>query len=146
MTHSSCRNDMSAGLLRCVQAKAGKLKPQEFTGGTFSISNLGMYGITEFSAIINPPQVRLLHLFLVCALSAKRMAISRLAEVQKTYCYSSGLDTMCPMPGIDPNMAVVENAPWQVLALCCRRASWQWEAHRRGWWRPLEAHSGRQTS
>ena len=40
-----------------VQAKAGKLKPQEFTGGTFSISNLGMYGITEFSAIINPPQV-----------------------------------------------------------------------------------------
>lgn len=41
-----------------MQAKAGKLKPQEFTGGTFSISNLGMYGITEFSAIINPPQVR----------------------------------------------------------------------------------------
>jgi len=41
-----------------VQAKAGKLKPHEFTGGTFSISNLGMYGITEFSAIINPPQVR----------------------------------------------------------------------------------------
>ena len=40
-----------------MQAKAGKLKPQEFTGGTFSISNLGMYGITEFSAIINPPQV-----------------------------------------------------------------------------------------
>ena len=40
-----------------TQAKAGKLKPQEFTGGTFSISNLGMYGITEFSAIINPPQV-----------------------------------------------------------------------------------------
>ncbi len=39
--------------------EAGKLKPQEFTGGTFSISNLGMYGITEFSAIINPPQVTL---------------------------------------------------------------------------------------
>ena len=45
--------------LLLTQAKAGKLKPQEFTGGTFSISNLGMYGITEFSAIINPPQVRI---------------------------------------------------------------------------------------
>ncbi len=42
-----------------MQAKAGKLKPDEFSGGTFTISNLGMYGITEFSAIINPPQVSL---------------------------------------------------------------------------------------
>ncbi len=41
----------------CLQAKAGKLKPQEFSGGTFSITNLGMYGISEFAAIINPPQV-----------------------------------------------------------------------------------------
>ena len=40
-----------------TQAKANKLKPDEFSGGTFTISNLGMYGITEFSAIINPPQV-----------------------------------------------------------------------------------------
>ncbi len=38
------------------RAKAGKLKPEEFTGGTFSISNLGMFGIREFAAIINPPQ------------------------------------------------------------------------------------------
>ncbi len=41
-----------------AQAKAGKLKPQEFTGGTFSVSNLGMFGVDEFAAIINPPQVR----------------------------------------------------------------------------------------
>jgi len=33
-----------------------KLKLNEFQGGTFSISNLGMFGITNFSAIINPPQ------------------------------------------------------------------------------------------
>ena len=39
-----------------TRAKAGKLKPEEFQGGSFSISNLGMYGITSFSAIINPPQ------------------------------------------------------------------------------------------
>lgn len=38
------------------RAKDGKLKPQEYQGGTFSVSNLGMYGIREFTAIINPPQ------------------------------------------------------------------------------------------
>ncbi len=38
------------------RARAGKLKPEEFQGGTFSISNLGMFGISDFAAIINPPQ------------------------------------------------------------------------------------------
>ncbi len=38
------------------RAREGKLKPEEYQGGTFSVSNLGMFGITEFSAIINPPQ------------------------------------------------------------------------------------------
>ena len=38
------------------KAKEGKLKPEDYIGGTFSISNLGMYGIKEFSAVINPPQ------------------------------------------------------------------------------------------
>jgi len=38
------------------RARDGKLKPQEYQGGTFSISNLGMYGIREFAAVINPPQ------------------------------------------------------------------------------------------
>lgn len=39
-----------------TKAKDGKLKPEEFQGGGFTISNLGMYGIKEFAAIINPPQ------------------------------------------------------------------------------------------
>ena len=39
-----------------LRAREGKLKPEEFQGGTFSLSNLGMYGVKEFSAIINPPQ------------------------------------------------------------------------------------------
>ncbi|MDY0240722.1 MAG: pyruvate dehydrogenase complex dihydrolipoamide acetyltransferase [Rhodospirillaceae bacterium] len=39
-----------------ARARDGKLKPDEFQGGTFSISNLGMYGIRQFEAIINPPQ------------------------------------------------------------------------------------------
>ena len=38
-----------------TRAKAGKLKLEEFQGGTFSISNLGMFGIKEFAAVINPP-------------------------------------------------------------------------------------------
>ena len=38
------------------RAHAGKLKPQEYQGGSFSISNLGMFGIREFAAVINPPQ------------------------------------------------------------------------------------------
>ncbi|MGH6662760.1 MAG: 2-oxo acid dehydrogenase subunit E2, partial [Rhodospirillales bacterium] len=39
-----------------AKARAGKLKPEEYQGGTFTISNLGMYGIKTFAAIINPPQ------------------------------------------------------------------------------------------
>jgi len=39
-----------------ARARDGKLKPEEFQGGGFTISNLGMYGVKEFSAIINPPQ------------------------------------------------------------------------------------------
>ena len=38
------------------KAREGKLTPEEFQGGTFSISNLGMFGIDNFSAIVNPPQ------------------------------------------------------------------------------------------
>ena len=42
------------------RARAGKLLPEEYQGGSMTISNLGMYGIEEFSAIINPPQAGIL--------------------------------------------------------------------------------------
>ncbi len=42
------------------RAREGKLAPQEFQGGTFTLSNLGMFGIKEFGAIINPPQACIL--------------------------------------------------------------------------------------
>ncbi|KAI4370688.1 hypothetical protein MLD38_019009 [Melastoma candidum] len=42
------------------KARSGKLKPNEFQGGTFSISNLGMYPVDHFCAIINPPQAGIL--------------------------------------------------------------------------------------
>ncbi|HYZ23130.1 MAG TPA: pyruvate dehydrogenase complex dihydrolipoamide acetyltransferase [Rhodopila sp.] len=42
------------------RARTGKLKPEEFQGGGFSISNMGMFGVSEFAAIINPPQSAIL--------------------------------------------------------------------------------------
>jgi pyruvate dehydrogenase E2 component (dihydrolipoamide acetyltransferase) len=39
------------------RARERKLKPEEYTGSTFSVSNLGMFGIEAFTAIINPPEV-----------------------------------------------------------------------------------------
>ncbi|MGF1474439.1 MAG: 2-oxo acid dehydrogenase subunit E2 [Geminicoccaceae bacterium] len=43
-----------------TRARQGKLAPEEYQGGGFSISNLGMYGISSFSAVINPPQAAIL--------------------------------------------------------------------------------------
>lgn len=43
-----------------ARARANKLQPHEFQGGTFTISNLGMYGLDSFCAIINPPQAAIL--------------------------------------------------------------------------------------
>ena len=50
---SEISNEMKA---LAGKAKEGKLKPEDYTGGGFSVSNLGMFGIKSFSAIINPPQ------------------------------------------------------------------------------------------
>ena len=43
-----------------ARAKARKLLPEEYSGGTSAVSNLGMYGIKNFSAVINPPQATIL--------------------------------------------------------------------------------------
>ncbi len=42
------------------RAREKKLQPEEYTGATFSISNLGMFGIKEFTAIINPPEAAII--------------------------------------------------------------------------------------
>src|SRR5690606_5835263 len=41
-------------------ARAGRLRPDQYQGGTFTVSNLGMYGVDDFIAIINPPQAAIL--------------------------------------------------------------------------------------
>ena len=43
-----------------TRAKIGKLAPHEYQGGTITVSNLGMFGINQFTAIINPPQACIL--------------------------------------------------------------------------------------
>ena len=43
-----------------ARARARKLKPEEYQGGTTAVSNLGMYGIKDFAAVINPPQATIL--------------------------------------------------------------------------------------
>lgn len=52
---------ISASVVELAErARAGKLRQEELEGGSFSISNLGMYGVDEFSAILNPPQAGIL--------------------------------------------------------------------------------------
>ncbi|HEY7094678.1 MAG TPA: dihydrolipoamide acetyltransferase family protein [Ktedonobacterales bacterium] len=53
--------DLARESRRLVEAaRTGKLKPEEFQGGTFSVSNLGMFEIEEFTAVINPPESAIL--------------------------------------------------------------------------------------
>ena len=68
-TLSAISNEMKA---LAARARARKLKPDEYQGGSSAISNLGMYGVREFSAIINPPQATILAIG-----AARRQAVER---------------------------------------------------------------------
>jgi pyruvate dehydrogenase E2 component (dihydrolipoamide acetyltransferase) len=59
-----------------TRARARKLKPQEYQGGTSSVSNLGMYGIKDFTAVINPP-----HATILAAGAAEERAIVRKGQI-----------------------------------------------------------------
>lgn len=60
-----------------LRAKVGKLAVDEYTGGTFSVSNLGMFGIDNFTAIINPPEVAILS---VSSVKKKAVVITEQGE------------------------------------------------------------------
>ena len=62
------------------RARERKLKPEEFTGSTFSVSNLGMFGIDQFTAIINPPEAAILA---VGATEDKAVVVNGAVEVRK---------------------------------------------------------------
>src|SRR5690242_13509178 len=60
-----------------ARARARKLKPREYQGGTASVSNLGMYGIKDFTAVINPPQSTILAVG-----AAEERAIARMGRIE----------------------------------------------------------------
>jgi len=64
-----------------TRARARKLKPEEYTGATFSISNLGMFGIDEFTAVINPPEGAILA---IGAMSPKPVARDNQVAIRQT--------------------------------------------------------------
>lgn len=72
-----------------TRARDGKLAPEEYQGGSFCISNLGMFGINEFSAVINPPQAAIL----AVGGGVKKVVVSTLYDENK------GIDEQ-PKPGI----------------------------------------------
>jgi pyruvate dehydrogenase E2 component (dihydrolipoamide acetyltransferase) len=70
------------------RARAKKLKPEEFQGGTSAVSNLGMYGVREFSAVINPP-----HATILAVGAGEQRAIVRNGKVEAATVMSATLST-----------------------------------------------------
>ena len=66
-----------------ARARGRKLKPQEFQGGTSSVSNLGMYGIKDFTAVINPPQSTILAVG-----AAEERAVARNGKIEAAHIMS----------------------------------------------------------
>lgn len=65
------------------RARAGRLQPEEYQGGSFTVSNLGMYGVTEFAAIINPPQAGILAVGAVQAQPVVEAGELKVAQVMR---------------------------------------------------------------
>jgi pyruvate dehydrogenase E2 component (dihydrolipoamide acetyltransferase) len=69
-----------------ARARAKKLKPHEYQGGTSSVSNLGMYGIKDFTAVINPP-----HATILAAGAGEERAIVRNGQIVAAHVMSATL-------------------------------------------------------
>jgi pyruvate dehydrogenase E2 component (dihydrolipoamide acetyltransferase) len=70
------------------RARAKKLKPEEFQGGTTAVSNLGMYGIREFAAVINPP-----HATILAVGAGEERAIVRKGKIEAAHMMTATLST-----------------------------------------------------
>jgi pyruvate dehydrogenase E2 component (dihydrolipoamide acetyltransferase) len=71
-----------------ARARARKLKPEEYQGGTSAVSNLGMYGIKEFYAIINPP-----HATILSVGAGEERAVVRNGKIEAAHVMMVGLAT-----------------------------------------------------
>ncbi|KAL9317902.1 hypothetical protein ACSQ67_014419 [Phaseolus vulgaris] len=94
-----------------AKARDGKLKPQEFQGGTFSISNLGMFPVDKFCAIINPPQVHSLFLSLSLCLCACILAVGRGNKVVEPVIGDDGVEK----PSIATKLSLTLSADHRVF-------------------------------
>ena len=83
------------------KAKAKKLLPEEFQGGSFSVSNLGMFGITTFKAVINPPQTAILAIGGAAARVVPSAEDERKFEVGQFVSFTLSYDVRA----IDPDVA-----------------------------------------
>ena len=79
--HKSIVEIAQASRSLAERAKSGTLKPEEYSGGTFTVSNLGMYGIEELIAIIQPPQTAILGVGRVSPRPVVRDGVVEVAEV-----------------------------------------------------------------
>lgn len=71
------------------KARNGKLLPHEFQGGSFSLSNLGMFGINNFSAVINPPQVAIM------AVGKSQQKFNEHMKVETSLSFTISYDERC---------------------------------------------------
>ena len=71
-----------------ARARARKLKPEEYQGGTTAVSNLGMYGIKEFYAVINPP-----HATILSVGAGEERAIAKAGKIEVAQMMTVGLST-----------------------------------------------------
>jgi pyruvate dehydrogenase E2 component (dihydrolipoamide acetyltransferase) len=71
-----------------ARARARKLRPEEYQGGTSAVSNLGMYGIKDFAAVINPP-----HATILAVGAGEERAIARNGQIEAAWIMSATLST-----------------------------------------------------
>jgi len=71
-----------------ARARARKLKPEEYQGGTTAVSNLGMYGIKDFAAVINPP-----HATILAVGAGEERAVARKGKIEAAWVMSVTLST-----------------------------------------------------
>jgi pyruvate dehydrogenase E2 component (dihydrolipoamide acetyltransferase) len=71
-----------------ARARAKRLKPEEYQGGTSAVSNLGMYGIKEFYAVINPP-----HATILSVGAGEERAVARNGKIEAAHMMTVGLST-----------------------------------------------------
>jgi pyruvate dehydrogenase E2 component (dihydrolipoamide acetyltransferase) len=71
-----------------VRARAKRLKPEEYQGGTTAVSNLGMYGVREFAAVINPP-----HATILAVGAGEERAVARKGKIEAATIMTCTLST-----------------------------------------------------